>query len=117
MPENGKEIIEKVIRVSRERYTTPREIVENKILKWSGALPEDEEKTEQQGQIKTSSQTNSSPTKKKDGKLTQTKCDECGKEISVPFEPDGIRPVYCNECFTKIKKQKQTDNRSHAGPE
>ena len=36
-----------------------------------------------------------------------TKCDECGKEISVPFKPDGIRPVYCNDCFSRKKSEKQ----------
>jgi len=28
----------------------------------------------------------------------------CAKPISVPFEPDPNRPVYCTECLEKIKK-------------
>ena len=28
-------------------------------------------------------------------------CAECGRETEVPFEPRGIRPVYCAECFTR----------------
>ncbi len=43
IPENGQETTDKVIRVSRERYTAPREIVEAKIVKWSGLLSEDED--------------------------------------------------------------------------
>jgi CxxC-x17-CxxC domain-containing protein len=30
-------------------------------------------------------------------------CDACGKEAQVPFEPREGRPVYCSDCFTKIK--------------
>ncbi len=28
-------------------------------------------------------------------------CADCGKEDTVPFKPDGNRPVYCRECFSK----------------
>ena len=28
-------------------------------------------------------------------------CAECGLETEVPFEPRGIRPVYCANCFTR----------------
>lgn len=31
-------------------------------------------------------------------------CAECGKECKVPFIPNGERPVYCSECFAKIKE-------------
>jgi len=30
-------------------------------------------------------------------------CAECGKECDVPFEPRQGRPVYCSECYNKIK--------------
>lgn len=30
-------------------------------------------------------------------------CVECGKECEVPFEPREGRPVYCSECYGKIK--------------
>ncbi|MCK9519102.1 MAG: zinc-ribbon domain containing protein [Dehalococcoidia bacterium] len=26
-------------------------------------------------------------------------CSSCGKDATVPFEPRGDRPVYCNDCF------------------
>ena len=26
-------------------------------------------------------------------------CAECGKSTTVPFEPNGEKPVYCKECF------------------
>ncbi|MCQ5377522.1 MAG: DNA-directed RNA polymerase [Candidatus Methanomethylicia archaeon] len=28
-------------------------------------------------------------------------CSACGKECEVPFKPDGTRPVYCRECYSK----------------
>jgi CxxC-x17-CxxC domain-containing protein len=31
------------------------------------------------------------------------KCADCGKDAQVPFEPRGDRPVYCSDCFRKIK--------------
>ena len=31
-------------------------------------------------------------------------CVACGKEAKVPFEPKTDRPVYCSECFAKLKE-------------
>jgi len=28
-------------------------------------------------------------------------CDDCGAEAEVPFKPDGVRPVYCRDCYNK----------------
>ena len=30
-------------------------------------------------------------------------CAECGKDTEVPFQPRGDKPVYCNECYRKVK--------------
>ncbi len=30
-------------------------------------------------------------------------CASCGCEAKVPFEPKTDRPVYCSDCFAKIK--------------
>ena len=30
-------------------------------------------------------------------------CAECGKETEVPFQPREGRPVYCSECYNKVK--------------
>jgi CxxC-x17-CxxC domain-containing protein len=30
-------------------------------------------------------------------------CAACGKETEVPFEPRQGRPVYCSDCFSKMK--------------
>ncbi len=31
-------------------------------------------------------------------------CAACGKETTVPFEPTEGRPVYCKECYAKMKQ-------------
>ena len=30
-------------------------------------------------------------------------CAECGKGTQVPFEPRGDKPVYCSDCFRKVR--------------
>ncbi|HWQ19908.1 MAG TPA: CxxC-x17-CxxC domain-containing protein [Methanotrichaceae archaeon] len=28
-------------------------------------------------------------------------CADCGEKTQVPFQPDGVRPVYCQQCYQK----------------
>lgn len=30
-------------------------------------------------------------------------CSECGQNTEVPFEPRNDRPVYCSECYRKVR--------------
>lgn len=30
-------------------------------------------------------------------------CTDCGKETEVPFEPREGRPVYCSDCYRKVR--------------
>ena len=32
-------------------------------------------------------------------------CAACGGEARVPFEPKSDRPVYCSDCFARMKAQ------------
>lgn len=80
---------DKVIRVTRERYTEPKKLVEEKIVRWSGLIEEGINPAQQA--------------------KFEAKCDSCGAVVLVPFIPDGIRPVYCKDCLKKIKKDKQTE--------
>ena len=32
-------------------------------------------------------------------------CATCGKPCQVPFKPREDRPVYCSECFAKMKEE------------
>ena len=31
-------------------------------------------------------------------------CSNCGRPAEVPFQPRGDRPVYCNDCFTSVRR-------------
>ena len=35
--------------------------------------------------------------------MYQVVCASCGQTASVPFEPRGTRPVYCNDCYQRTK--------------
>lgn len=78
---------EKIIKVCRERYGTPRQEVEERIIKWSGFL-----------------ETQASAPPKEVPVLYDATCSECGKPTKVIFPPDGKRPVYCKTCLKKVRE-------------
>ena len=78
---------EKIIEMSRDKYSTPRIDVETQIAKWTGDYVI--QKTPASQPI-----------------LYDAKCQKCGSEIKVPFKPDGVRPVYCKSCLKKIESSK-----------
>jgi CxxC-x17-CxxC domain-containing protein len=80
---------EKIIKVSRERYGTARQIVEEKISRWLDV------------QTTLPASTQSAATT-----LYNIKCSRCGKEAKVIFPPDSSRPVYCKSCLNKIDREK-----------
>ncbi len=84
---------DKIIMVSRERYGTPRHIVEDKIARWTETSKVGPA-LQQQGQ-------GQPPT------LYDAVCAMCKKDTKVVFPPDGTRPVYCKNCFKKIKEEKE----------
>jgi len=79
---------EKITETSREKYSTPRAAVEEQIAKWTGDYII--QKTPAPQPI-----------------LYDAKCQGCGKEIKVPFKPDGVRPVYCKSCLKRDEKEKE----------
>lgn len=34
-----------------------------------------------------------------DRQMYQATCAECGKTTMVPFKPNGVKPVYCKDCY------------------
>ncbi|MBD3208230.1 MAG: type IV secretion system DNA-binding domain-containing protein [Candidatus Nealsonbacteria bacterium] len=84
---------EKIIRISQERYGTEKEVIEDKIARWSGMIESKGKKEEK---------------KEEKGGLHDAVCSMCGKKTKVPFEPDGVRPVYCKSCLSKIEEQKKS---------
>ena len=45
-------------------------------------------------------------------RLFATNCSKCGLPTEVPFQPTDGRPVYCRECYRKMKGEMQTDSKS-----
>jgi CxxC-x17-CxxC domain-containing protein len=81
----------KVIQVSRERYCKKREIIEDKISRWS--LSDD---VHGEGDKKTNTL----------DKGFKANCSRCGIETSTPFKPDGVRPIFCSDCLKLFKAGK-----------
>ena len=89
--ENSGAIREKVIKISRERYSKSREAIEEKITRWS----EDKGEDETAGPINTKSV----PVRPKSDVVTKVNCTYCGIDTEVKFIPDPSRPVYCKDCL------------------
>ena len=89
---------DKIIKVSRERYSNSLKDVEEKINKWSGMEAEggDYNSNEVSSDKKTKEKTSSAK--------YQVTCWSCGKETGINFEPDGKRPIYCYDCLKKVKE-------------
>ena len=85
---------EKIIESSRRLYTRSRQDVEDEINNWSGML------------------------QATDGTIAKFKaeCNNCHKEIMVPFEPTPGKPVYCKECLAKIKDGSVTAEKGFIAP-
>lgn len=109
--QSGKSNAEKIIKVSRERYTRKREVVEDKVARWSGYV-----KDEQNGFLQSAANdvekitegNNFSPSKKIKNESKETWdaiCAMCGKAIQVPFKPDPTRETYCKDCLVKVRKK------------
>lgn len=47
---------------------------------------------------------------KRDVELFDTTCTTCGKPCSVPFRPDGTKPVLCRDCFATKNASPSTNN-------
>jgi len=93
---------EKIIRLSRERYSVSRKVIEEKISRWSGVI-ETEKETKGEKE-KTKKQKESKEELKKNPYKHEAKCWACGRTTYVSFEPDGKRPVFCKDCLKKYKK-------------
>ena len=37
--------------------------------------------------------------------MHKTTCSDCGKQCEVPFKPTSGKPVFCQDCFKKNKKE------------
>mgnify|MGYP001576207939 FL=1 len=120
---------DKIVKVSRERYATPRAVVEEKIVRWSAADHSEEAGPAGAGAPRSALPRPSlprpaaaspamapafaAPTPAREVKAEQAvpdaslpyeaQCDICGTAVRLSFRPDGVRPVYCKNCLKKIR--------------
>jgi len=114
---------EKIIRVSRERYSRPRAEIEDKIARWASNNPEAaDEKTNIIERETTASgfkgeprQANSKPKARASHGSFEAICSYCGATTQTSFEPDGVRPVFCKDCLLKMKNKDLIIERNHKG--
>jgi CxxC-x17-CxxC domain-containing protein len=95
---------QRVIDASRHTYASRREDVEKKIVEWHedvGEASEDKRK-----------RTTFQPIEDKEKPVYNgftAKCNSCGDETVVPFQPDGLRPVFCKKCLAKSKDDRRNE--------
>jgi len=80
-----------VIKFSREKYSTERAVIEERIAKWTGDFVKQEVPKSGAGMKE----------------LFDVQCQKCNKWTKVPFKPDPTRPVYCKACLKKMEKEKE----------
>jgi CxxC-x17-CxxC domain-containing protein len=108
-----KEVAGKIIKVTRERNSTPRAEVEEKISRWTFAQSEAAEKEREEKSTKP---------KREGGK--DFPCDNCGTNTTLFFEPDLSKPIYCKDCLklahdgklSLSRKPKKAGDSQPAGP-
>jgi CxxC-x17-CxxC domain-containing protein len=88
IPPSEKSNKEKIIKVCRQRYSTPQKEVEEKISRWTETLT-----------LPTTPQP-APPV------LYDARCATCGKDTKVTFRPDGVRPVFCKSCRRKLEQER-----------
>ncbi|MFH0792219.1 MAG: CxxC-x17-CxxC domain-containing protein [bacterium] len=98
--ENSKK--ETIIKVSRERYSVSRGMVEGKISDWLGDMSNNAAMMPLMGGG------NQQP-------LYDARCSKCGKDTKVVFPPDNRRPVYCKSCRKKMKRKVKKENEAAEG--
>jgi len=99
---------EKIIRISRERYSSQRQEVEEKIIRWSGMSIEEDRKMmpeKSAGQPIISSNYRPAVSRPTREQIFIDRCSECGRKVELNFKPDGVRPVYCKDCLAQVRSK------------
>lgn len=87
---------EKVIEFCREKYSMKKDVIEDEIKAWHESISDPVI-----GKKKKKNTVNEELYK------FEAKCARCKKDTKTPFEPDGIRPVYCKDCLGELRQEKQ----------
>ncbi|HPD03191.1 MAG TPA: type IV secretion system DNA-binding domain-containing protein [bacterium] len=104
---------ERVIDYTRSHYASRRDVVEEEIMRWHlnqvGVTESEKKVVNVVDQIKPASATVSK------SNISEPRfpavCDGCGQPTTVPFMPDGQRPVYCPECLKRYRAERSERQR------
>ena len=113
LTEEAAGVKDKIINITRERYAKPREVIEDRIIRWAEGRGDEDVNVPATGTVaktadrvvsKTTETTNreKKPRKRKPKDTGFTKnvvCDLCGKHTTINFDPDPKKPIYCRECL------------------
>ncbi len=108
----------KVRKVSHERYANPRSVVEEKINRWSGMILSEKVMQVTSGDSRSRPSPTSSASVSYQSKASANRpkakkkefeaiCSNCGNKTLLNFKPDDRRPIFCDDCFTKVKDGKE----------
>ena len=110
---------ENTIRFSREKYATPRSIVEERIMSWHESSDEGDKRVERPATVNIPSASGNNVNSKiipstlnyepQGGEGYRTNCALCNNVTFTPFEPDGVRPVFCKQCLSKKKEERKIE--------
>ncbi len=106
-----------IIQASRDRYGVRKDIVEEKIIAWTGAgqgkptaIPSGDKKFFPKPVNTLPPDGMSQPTV-----MYDAICSNCGKAIKTIFEPQPGKPVYCKSCLKKVKAEAEEKKTASSG--
>jgi CxxC-x17-CxxC domain-containing protein len=109
---------QKIVAVSRQRYSVARNVIEDKISKWTGEISEavaSRPAPQLYAQSRVGAQQPAINQKTYD-----IVCSMCGKQNKVIFEPEPGRKIYCRACLKKMQEsdtiKPPVNNSSQAAP-
>jgi CxxC-x17-CxxC domain-containing protein len=96
---------EKIMENSRKLYSKKRIEVEKQINDWSGSSDYTPLNTGYSGPAGNNKSGSSASGGSQQGGFNKfpASCSSCNKNTMISFQPDGVRPVYCDDCFKKLK--------------
>ncbi len=92
---------EEIIKASREKYASKKEIVEEQIARWAQTVEATvSSHSQRQPAARYSAITRREP------ELFDALCQKCGKWAKVPFKPEPGKPVFCKACKKKLDTER-----------
>jgi len=97
---------DKIIQASRDRYGVKREIVEEKIIRWTESSQDKPEARAGDAKEKPNRAFSQNASGNNAGQtaLYDIVCSVCGKPAKTIFKPERDKPVYCKSCLKKIRR-------------